>query len=690
MTGDFVTTTSSPHSSPNAVISMNSTVSQYLVTPRFDFSNRIPDKLEFWTSRSSTHTSGVLVEASIDSGATFPIVISDTLKNPGNTTYNFVTLNLPLSLSDQSRVRLRWRILGGSGGTSGTLRIDDVSLSVKRAIDLAIRSATVAPSFPLATDSLTFSILLTNLGTQTATDYSVELFDDVNHDSVGQASERFQVLVPPPIPPGDSLSVEVKWASVASGDHQIICLLSISGDENPTNNKGIMNFFVNVLPQSVVINEIMCAPSGGEPEWIEIFNSSTAVVDLKNWKISNRISSSKYVVVTTDAILSSKTFAIITRDSLAFSAFHPSIPGLLLTNSSLPIALFRNDSDAVVLYDPRNSVIDSLYYRSSWGGGGGKSLERVSPTGPSTDRSNWGTSLSPSGGSPGRINTLTQKEHDVAITSFSASPPFPIANSTVNLTVRVANVGMKPASDYSVKIFEVTNGDSVGQSEELLSHITITPTLQAGDSATFSAEAPNVTLGDHRFLAAVEYSPDEEDFNNTRGILVTVGLPPMAVVINEIMYAPVGGEPEWIEIFNSSATAVNVKNWKLSNRISSTKYVITTTDAILPPRGFAVITRDSIALQAFHSSIPGLLFANSGLPIALFRNDSDAVALYDQRNSIIDSLYYRSSWSGGGGKSLERISPSAHLQSSQIGEPHLIPWVAVREASTPSLKRKMT
>ncbi len=659
MTGDFATTTSSTHSPPNAAISTNSAVPQYLATPRFDFSSRVPDKLEFWTSRSSTHTSGVLVEASTDNGLTFPIAISDTLKNPGNSTYNLVTLNLPPILGNQTQVKFRWRIIGGAGGTSGTLRIDDVGLTVKTAIDLAVRSVKVSPTLPLAADSLTFALLLANLGTQTASNYSLELFDDVNRDSVGQASERFQVLFPPSVNPGDSLLVEVKSGSLPSGDHQILCVVSISGDEDLTNNNGIVNFFVRVLPHSMVINEIMFAPSGGEPEWIEIFNSSTAAVDLRNWKLSNRISSSKYAIATAEVVLSPKSFAVITRDSLAFSAFHSSIPGLLFTSSSLPVALFRNDSDAVVLYDPRNSVTDSLYYKSSWGGGGGKSLERISPSDPSTERSNWGTSLSPLGGTPGRVNTLTQKENDVAIIRLGASPPFPTTNSTVILTVKVANVGMQPASGYSVSFFEDTNGDSVGQNDELFSHITMTPTLQVGDSVAFSAQAPSAMLGDYHYLAAVEYPLDEEDFNDMRGILVIVGLPPNAVVVNEIMYAPYGGEPEWIEIFNTSTVPANLRNWKVSNRISSTKYVIAAADTILPPKSFAVITRDSLALRAFHSSIPGLLFTNNSLPIALFRNDSDAVVLYDQRNSVIDSLYYRSSWGSAGGKSLERISPSA-------------------------------
>ena len=655
--GDFTTTTTSPHSPPNAVISTNSVLSQILVTPRFDFTNRVPDRLEYWTSRSATHTSGVIVEASTDNGTTYSFVLSDTLRNPGTTSYNFISVNLPAGLSNQSQVRFRWRIIGGTGGTAGTFRIDDLILSVKANTDLAVRSVSMTPAFPLISDSVTFTIVLANLGVQTPASYALELFDDVNRDSVGQTGERFRQLSPQPISPGDSLTLRVQWNAFSAGDHQILVVVSTTRDENAANNRGVLNFFAGLTPRSVVINEIMYGPSGGEPEWIEIHNTTPSSINLKNWKISNRIVSTRYSFTTSDIFLPSKGFAVITRDSLAFQAFHPSIPGLLFVNSSLPIALFRNDSDAVVLYDSRNLSIDSLYYKSNWGGGSGKSLERIVPLDPSTVQSNWGTSLDPSGSSPGRVNTLTQKENDLAIKNATVSPPFPNAGGEVMVTAKVANVGTNPASNYSVSFFEDVSSDSIGQESELITRVTSIPTLQPGDSASFTGRVLNVSLGDHRYLVIVDYTSDEDLLNNKRVVLVTVGLPQRTVVINEIMYGPSGGEPEWVEIYNTSNNDVNLRNWKISNRITSTKYPFTNSDALLPPRSFAVITRDSLAFQTFHPSISGMLFINASLPIALFSNSGDAVVVYDARNAPIDSLFYSPTWGGGGGRSLERVAP---------------------------------
>lgn len=128
--GDFVSTTSSVHSPPCAVLSTNATISQSLTSPTIDFTGCNPERLEFYTARSSTHSAGLLVDASLDDGMTFPIQLSDTIRNPGSSGYVSTSLQLPASLANQPRGRIRWRLIGNpAGGTSGTFRLDDISIS---------------------------------------------------------------------------------------------------------------------------------------------------------------------------------------------------------------------------------------------------------------------------------------------------------------------------------------------------------------------------------------------------------------------------------------------------------------------------------------------------------------------------------------------------------------------------------
>ncbi len=74
---------------------------------------------------------------------------------------------------------------------------------------------------------------------------------------------------------------------------------------------------------------------------------------------------------------------------------------LSLTNSEDTIRLLRGDS----------LLVDSVAYADDWhrlelDDATGIALERISPDGPSSDASNWTSSLDPSGGTPGRQNSV--------------------------------------------------------------------------------------------------------------------------------------------------------------------------------------------------------------------------------------------------------------------------------------------
>ena len=45
------------------------------------------------------------------------------------------------------------------------------------------------------------------------------------------------------------------------------------------------------------------------------------------------------------------------------------------------------------------------------------------------------------------------------------------------------------------------------------------------------------------------------------------------IVINEIMYAPSSGDPEWIEIYNRSSSAINLKGLSISDNSTKVKVI---------------------------------------------------------------------------------------------------------------------
>jgi hypothetical protein len=145
----------------------------------------------------------------------------------------------------------------------------------------------------------------------------------------------------------------------------------------------------------VVINEIMYAPRTGDPEWIEIYNKSTMNIDLAGWTIEDADSTRQRVLSLVSIIIESNCYACITQDSSGLHTQNPDV--------SCPIIQpltgwpkLNNSGDRIILRDATGTFIDVLEYDDRWGGGDGKSLERIHPDWPSNSPLTWSTSVSAS------------------------------------------------------------------------------------------------------------------------------------------------------------------------------------------------------------------------------------------------------------------------------------------------------
>ena len=229
--GDFITTTSSPRSSPYAVLSTNATISQSFTSPLLDFSSSTPMRLEFYTSRSSSHTAALLVEASIDNGVTFPIQLTDTLRNPGMTGYVLTSLPLPAILANQQSVRFRWRLIATpSGGTTGTFRLDDVAVMTIPSFDLELIRLQAIPSGGgssfLPNLEITLGATVRNSGTQAAAGYEVHFSRDSNINGRADPSEEFAVEKGTSLLSSDSTLITALSAPLIAGDNWFIAVVS--------------------------------------------------------------------------------------------------------------------------------------------------------------------------------------------------------------------------------------------------------------------------------------------------------------------------------------------------------------------------------------------------------------------------------------------------------------------------------
>jgi len=657
--GDFVTARSSPHSDSNAILSTNAATQQTLTSAIFDFSNVEPESLTFYERRSASHNSGLLIEVSTDGGSVFT-AIGDTINNPGVTAYVPRKLRLSHDLQGQISVRFRWHILGNGSGTSGTLRLDDIVVTALLPSDVGINSLRFDPPHPAAGESVYIRAAIMNGGSQNIQNIPVNFYEDTDFDSAFEVEELFEhLLIEQVILPGDSLVVRAKRDNLAFGNHLFMVKTEMEGDRNPSNDMRIALLQVGLRSLSLVINEIMYAPLYGGPEWIELYNNSDYKVDLEGWKISNRNTTSLYLISPVTSIIDTHKYSVITKDSSLLRSISPLIPSDIIQASTMPSFLFNNSGDAVVLFDQEGRIIDSIRYSPSWGGTGGKSLERVEATSVSNDSSNWGNSRDPLGSTPGIQNYLTPLDSDLRIS-------LPDVFSSDEIGVYVYNAGRKPSGTFWISLYKDSNRDSIPQESEFIEKSAINSPLPPKDSVMINLNFSNQGFGEIPIIAVLDYPEDMRSSDNTAYGSAQIAYPDRTLVINEIMYDPKVGGSEYIELLNISAQAADVCKWKISDIIDtaaqSKAHLISQSTACINAGEYLVIAQDSTVLESF----PYLLDSSYRLIIKrgcfTLNNGGDDIILRDLTGKTIDSLHYLPGWHNPGfedfsGRSLERINP---------------------------------
>lgn len=661
--GDFTTTKSVPFTDSNAVICTNATVGQALTTPFIDFTDKAADSLVFYERRSSTHNSGLVVEASRD-GVTFDTSISETLSNVGTTSYIRRAVKLPSLLDGLPQVRIRWRILGNGTGSTGTIRFDNVSITGLGQIDASVSEISFVPSFPSAGDTVNISASITNAGTQPLQNIPVEFYEDRNGDSLPQLNELFSTTtVMSGVEPGAAVNVSAVIHDVTFGENVFIVQTVVPGDQNPINNVRHAVLTVGLAGGSVVINEVMYAPTAGEPEWVELYNAASTPVDLRSWKLSNRNSIIRYAVSLSSIPLLPDRYVVVVKDTALFRSIHVDSGVDIIQSSSLPTFLFNNSGDAVVLFDARGAVMDSVRYVPAWGGQHGSSLERIDASAGSNDSANWGSSDDSIKSTPGKPNYLSPLEYNLRVLGVSAQDH--IAGASIQIVITIQNIGKRSAGGFSVALYEDGNADSIAQESELVRAIESSMNLQPGESTGIEFSWPTSQFGLKFLIATIDYAADLRLFDNVKVGAIRISYPARSLIVNEIMYAPRSGDAEYVELFNPNPYAVDVRDWLLADAAettSSSVHKISSSSVIVDGGGFIVVAGDSGIFGRFSyltESRYRVIVKRSGLSL---NNDGDNVMISDLTRVLMDSVHYVAAWHNPEiddptGRSLERINP---------------------------------
>ncbi len=399
---------------------------------------------------------------------------------------------------------------------------------------------------------------------------------------------------------------------------------------------GVLSFIAEIGHCQLRINEIMYAPVSPEPEWIEIFNPDSTEHELKNWVISTITKTAVFP----GCVIPANGYLVCTKDSAALRARRPG------TYSILQIALpaLKNTGGFVVLRDSTQTTIDSLEYLPSWGGASGSSLERRNVLIPSTAETNWGTTRDTSGATPGRRNSISKPPFDLALDSLL----FHFDRDTLLVSMRVTNVGASIMQNARIALASDT-----GMGYRILATLPI-DSLPADTSFVGHWSIPKQPLRATKYEEFINTPKDTLHGNDTIYFVSQTGLEALSIAINEVMFAPVKPEPEWIELLNTSKDTIDVGGLSITVGHGAPQLIPMGARPLAPDSMIVLTNSDSLLAAIRHVTRTNILH----FPLPTLSNTGSTLALRDRRNELIDTVAYLGSWIKADGSSIERIDPT--------------------------------
>ena len=421
-----------------------------------------------------------------------------------------------------------------------------------------------------------------------------------------------------------------------------------------------LSYFVPFY-RTLVFSEIMADPSPvvGMPdaEYIELHNNAAYAFSLKGWKYvagTDTFSLPDYTMPATSFVL-----LVAATNAPLFSAY----PTISIPASS---SYLSNAGEYLALLDEKGEIIDALTYSVDWHSNaakrdGGWSLEISDQLLYCYDETNWSSTTSISGGTPGTWNQpeIRFKERDSEISSLVWQDDF-----TVQL---VFNQGL-----------DKINKPNISATKPIES---IIYNLQQPNIATIEF---NQKIGTQPISIYVESS--QSCSGNYVADTLTFSAPEIPqqgdVVLNEILFNPAGDVQDFVELWNTSQKTILLGDLLLANLDESgnpiNQFALGEENTLLLPGQFLVVTSDVASLCDYYDCPKLRFFSETATPSM---PDAGAhIGLVRPNLELLESVNFSDDWhasliSNTEMVSLERINPnlnsteksSWHSASTQSG-----------------------
>lgn len=381
----------------------------------------------------------------------------------------------------------------------------------------------------------------------------------------------------------------------------------------------------------VIITEVFPNPKAfsalPEAEYLELFNRSKNIVELKNWTLKN----GSNLGIFGDIKIYPDSHLILCDDSklILFAAYSNAF-------SLQNFPALSNDDD-LVLIDKNGFVIHQLHYKNTWYNDNVKaasaySLEMIDTRNPCGQSENWSASNSNLGGTPGKTNSIKGLSKDNKKVQLIRI--YPTTNQTLDLffdetldsltSCKGKNFITEPAILGATK-FNFKN-DALTQMELIFSDSFKVNQLYKIKVDSVYDCANNLIDDNNIFSFALTKQADTSD-----------------VVINEILYNPRTGGIDFVEIYNKKNEFIDLKNLFIANRDASGMiadfHPIADSGYMLLPNEYYAITSDKKILeQQYFVRNPKQIIETNAFPS--FNDDEGSALIFSKPSRIYDELLY--------------------------------------------------
>ena len=404
------------------------------------------------------------------------------------------------------------------------------------------------------------------------------------------------------------------------------------------------------LPEEddVVFSEVMANPGGSDPEYVELYNRGDKTFNLKNCFYYYGDKSYKLP----DAEIKPHEYFVLTKTTAV-----ESFPSDIKVYGVVSFPVLANTGKLLMFGLEDGTLISWIEYSDKMYGSnekksGGWSLECIDLENKSNTASDWiGSDIA--GGTPGKENSVKKINSDTEVPTITGIQT--LGNNQVKLTFS------KPMDRKTL-----TDKSSYTLSNNSYEIMASTPNYPQGTEVILQLNAlpPQGTLIELGLTGVKDRSGFGLD-NKTVLLGSGYGSSENEIVINEILFNPPTGGNEYVEIYNRSDKAFDLRFLSITSRKPSDGsfnklYELTSNPLLLQPQEYLVITKSKDLVCSFFDCHPSSSFAELSVMPSLANTSGCVVLINNQTNEIIDEFAYNEKMHDAGisnkkGIALERV-----------------------------------